>query len=129
MRRFDEGAKAFRRALQIRPGHAGAHNNLGMALNSLGDTHGAIEQFRAAIAAEPNYVARAFQSGQSSRCLRPSADAVAALQNVLRLQPQLRRRRIFGLGHALAAIGRHERRCRNFERAVGLDPQLRRRVA
>jgi tetratricopeptide (TPR) repeat protein len=122
MRRFDDAARAFRRALALRPRHAGAHNNLGMALNALGDQTGAIAQFRAALDAEPNYAAAHFNLGNLLDAAGKPAEAIAALETTIRLQPRFAPAH-FGLGHALATLGRHAEAVPQFEFAVGLDPK------
>ncbi len=95
---------AFRRTLELRPGHAGAHNNLGMALNALGETDEAIEQFRAALAAEPRFVAAQFNLGNTLDAAGRYDEAARAFEAVLTLQPHLPPA-LFGLGNALAAAG------------------------
>ncbi len=93
-----------------------------MALNALGDLEGAIGQFRAAIDAEPNYVAAHFNLGNLLDASGRPAEAVAVLEKTVRMQPQFAPAH-FGLGHALATLGRQEEALPQFERAVGLDPK------
>lgn len=93
-----------------------------MALNALGDTLGAIAHFRAALDAEPNYVAAHFNLGNLLETHGHPEDALPALQKAVALHPHFAPG-YFGLGHALAKLGRHDDAIAHFERAVGLDPK------
>jgi tetratricopeptide (TPR) repeat protein len=54
-RRFNEAVSEFREALQMRPDSVQAHNNLGIALASLGRIDEAIDQFRQALTLRPDF--------------------------------------------------------------------------
>ncbi|MEO6210961.1 MAG: tetratricopeptide repeat protein [Gemmatimonadaceae bacterium] len=49
-------ASSYRRALQIDPAYAIAHNNLGVAQYHAGETEAAVDSFRAALSSQPNFV-------------------------------------------------------------------------
>ena len=49
-------AASYRRALQIDPAYALAHNNLGVAQYHAGETEAAVDSFRAALSSQPNFV-------------------------------------------------------------------------
>ncbi len=49
-------AASYRRALQIDPAYAIAHNNLGVAQYHAGETEAAVDSFRAALSSQPNFV-------------------------------------------------------------------------
>ena len=53
--RFDDAVRHFSRALQINPGYAEAHNNLGIALASKGDVEDAVVHFKAALRLRPDF--------------------------------------------------------------------------
>jgi Flp pilus assembly protein TadD len=53
--RTDEAIVQFRKALEIDPRYAEAHNNLGVALAGCGRTNEAIEHFRKALELKPDY--------------------------------------------------------------------------
>ncbi|MDI9654373.1 tetratricopeptide repeat protein, partial [Burkholderia cenocepacia] len=76
---------AFGRALELRPGHAGAHNNLAMALNAMGRADDAIAHFQAAIAAQPRFVAAHFNLGNTFDAVGRHAEAAAAFEAALAL--------------------------------------------
>ena len=50
----EEAINHLRRALQIKPDYASAHNNLANILLSQGNIDGAIEHYRQALKIEPN---------------------------------------------------------------------------
>ena len=54
-RRFAEAADCLRAAVSAMPDSAGAHNDLGIALASLGDLSDATEHFRRAVALDPAF--------------------------------------------------------------------------
>ena len=49
-------AASYRRALELDPAYAIAHNNLGVAQYHAGETEGAVDSFRAALSSQPNFV-------------------------------------------------------------------------
>ncbi|MEO8881190.1 MAG: tetratricopeptide repeat protein [Gemmatimonadaceae bacterium] len=49
-------AASYRRALEIDPAYAIAHNNLGVAQYHGGETEAAVDSFRAALSSQPNFV-------------------------------------------------------------------------
>lgn len=53
---MDEAIRQFRRAIQIDPRYAKAHNNLGVALLDAGPTQPAVNEFMIALAADPRNV-------------------------------------------------------------------------
>jgi Tfp pilus assembly protein PilF len=51
---LEAALEAFRRAVELVPGHAEAHNNLGLVLSRLGRQDEAVAAFKAALEADPN---------------------------------------------------------------------------
>ncbi|MBK5188032.1 MAG: tetratricopeptide repeat protein, partial [Gemmatimonadaceae bacterium] len=49
-------AASYRRALELDPAYAIAHNNLGVAQYHAGETEAAVDSFRAALSSQPNFV-------------------------------------------------------------------------
>jgi tetratricopeptide (TPR) repeat protein len=49
-------AESYRRALEIDPAYAIAHNNLGVAQYHAGESEAAVDSFRAALSSQPNFV-------------------------------------------------------------------------
>ena len=71
-----EAIACFRRALELNPNHADAHDNLGVALQSRGEPAAAEACFRRALAHNPNYAEAHFNLGNALQALggrpRPS---------------------------------------------------------
>lgn len=53
LRRFEEAASAFRKAVQIDYHHGRSHYNLGVALEGLGQTKAALAEYESAVRAQP----------------------------------------------------------------------------
>jgi Flp pilus assembly protein TadD len=54
--RFREAADRFQAAVEAIPESAEAHNNLGVALASLGDVAAAAEHFKTAVSLDPQFI-------------------------------------------------------------------------
>ena len=52
---LDEAIASFRKAIELQPDYAGAHNNLGAALHDKGQLDEAIISYRKAIELQPDY--------------------------------------------------------------------------
>ncbi|MEI7936188.1 MAG: tetratricopeptide repeat protein, partial [Verrucomicrobiota bacterium] len=52
----DEAIRHYQLAIRLKPDHAAAHNNLGVALGKKGQTDEAIRQFQEALRLKPDYV-------------------------------------------------------------------------
>ncbi len=83
-----EAEKAYRRAIQERPGFALALLNLGRILKTQKRYAESIEPFRAAIQARPDSAEAHFQLGDTYLKLRLGSKAVPELNEALRLDPQ-----------------------------------------
>jgi tetratricopeptide (TPR) repeat protein len=68
---------------------AGAHANLGTALVALGDSDGAIREYRLALAGDPNSAATLVNLGLTLAARNDFAEARQRLEEALRLQPDL----------------------------------------
>jgi tetratricopeptide (TPR) repeat protein len=100
--RHEESIGEYRRALELAPEHAEAHNNLGLALAHVGKLDEAIEHYRKALGSDPslatvhnNLGAALARSGKASEAveefvlfLDSSPDSVEAHGNLLRALAQ-----------------------------------------
>lgn len=127
--RFEDAAKEYRAALEIRPNAAEYHSNLGSVLLSQGKTPDALVHFEEAIRARPDW---AFVRNNRAWVLATSADdairdseaAVAEAEKACSLDganPAF----LDTLAAAYAAAGRYADAERTIERAIGLAESAR----
>jgi tetratricopeptide (TPR) repeat protein len=80
----DDARDAYRRALELAPGHAETHVNLGRLLHEQGDLSAAEEQYRAALALEPESILAAFNLGVVLEDRGRSDEAVRVYERLLK---------------------------------------------
>ncbi len=109
--------------LEHNPGCVLAHNNLGMILARRGDSAAAIEHFRRAIEANPNYAeAEDNLGGELAKLPGREREAAAHFEAALRIHPDFPMAQI-NLANELALIpGRWPEAERHFQRALELKP-------
>ncbi|MBD2054699.1 CHAT domain-containing protein [Oculatella sp. FACHB-28] len=125
--RLNEAIAAYRRAIQIDPNLAVAHNNLGIVLARRGRLQEAVDAYREAIRLDPN-LANAYNNlaevlrdlGQPQEAEQAQAQASAVLNsasstNVIDY---------INLGRALGNQGKHEEAIAAYEIALELNPTL-----
>ncbi len=119
-----EARKAYERALELEPGHADAHVNLGRLLHESGDPAAAEPHYAAALEARPDDATAAFNQGVALEDLGRLPEALLAYETAVRHDPEnadahfnaaaLAER----LGQAAAAL-RHLRTYRKLTRGPG----------
>ncbi len=82
-----EARDAYRRALELDPGHADAHVNLGRLLHEQGELKAAEEHYRSALAAEPDSATAAFNLGVVLEDLGRTDEAVSVYERLLKRDP------------------------------------------
>jgi tetratricopeptide (TPR) repeat protein len=83
----DEAVDAYRRALELEPGHADAHLNLGRLLHERGELAPAEEHYRRALAARPGDATAAFDLGVVLEDLARLEEAASAYEAALAADP------------------------------------------
>lgn len=78
----------FQKALAIAPGHAGAHNGIGLALQQLGRAQEALPHHQRAVTIRPDMAEAHASLGNAHRVLGNLEDAVGHYRNALSLRPQ-----------------------------------------
>lgn len=78
---------AYERALQLEPGHAGAHVNLGRILHEAGEASAAAEHYRRALEARPDDGTAAFNLGVALEDLGRRAEAIDAYRLAIATDP------------------------------------------
>ncbi|MFL6255970.1 MAG: tetratricopeptide repeat protein [Pyrinomonadaceae bacterium] len=108
----------YRQALKARPRFAAAHVGLARALESQGDTDGALEELKAARADRPVYPEAWAVEGRIQRSLADYDAALAAFARALRegrgFQPEAHT----GAGLVYEEQGRHEEAVASFKKAI-----------
>jgi Flp pilus assembly protein TadD len=118
-----EGAiGAYRRAIQLDPKYAGAHNNLGNALKDQGNLDGAIGCYRRAIALDPKDPKARNNLGNALQGKGNLDGAVAQYRRAIALDPKYGRAH-YNLGNALAAKGDRDGAIVEYQKAIALEPK------
>jgi tetratricopeptide (TPR) repeat protein len=78
---------AYERALQLEPGHAGAHVNLGRLLHEAGEAGLAAEHYAAALRARPDDATAAFNLGVALEDLGRREEAIDAYERAVSADP------------------------------------------
>lgn len=83
----EEARDAYRRALELDPGHAETHINLGRLLHGAGELAAAESHYRVALAAQPDATTAAFNLGVALQDLARLDEAIEVYHRVLRADP------------------------------------------
>ncbi len=83
-----EAANAYRRSLELAPGHVEAHLNLGRLVHEAGDALAAAEHYRRALKAAPESAIAAFNLGVALEDLGEEATAIDLYSRAIRLDPR-----------------------------------------
>jgi tetratricopeptide (TPR) repeat protein len=120
---YAEVIPEYREILARVPGDAVLQNNFGYALERVGDTQGAMDEYMRAGALNPNLPQASFGLGRLLLSLGRPAEALAPLERTVALQPEL------AGGFALLAraqreLGQNDRAIASYQRALALEPRL-----
>ena len=85
----DQARDAYRRVLELDPGHGGARVNLGRLLQEAGHPDAAASQYRFALSADPRNALAAFNLGVALEDLHRPSEATAAYERALASDPSL----------------------------------------
>jgi tetratricopeptide (TPR) repeat protein len=108
----------YRQALNSRPRFAAAHLGLARALESQGDTDGALEELKAARIARPVYPESWAVEGRIQRSLADYGAALADFARALREARGFQPEAYTGAGLVYEEQGRHEEAVESFKKAV-----------
>jgi Flp pilus assembly protein TadD len=118
---FQDSARAYRQALEIKPDLAPAHYGLGLALARLERYQEAVAAFQEALRYEPDWARAHKDLGVAYLKLKHWPQAVEAFKSSLQFQPQ-EPEAYYNLGVALGKLGRHQEALDAFEEALRLKP-------
>lgn len=112
----------FQHALAVTSDNAPAHFKVGSILGGEGDFEAAINHFRAAIRADPNYLSAYDSLGMALEGMGRVDEAIEQYRAALRIAPwwDVTHNR---LGMALWATGKREEACREYEEALRINPE------
>jgi tetratricopeptide (TPR) repeat protein len=111
----------YRRALELNPRYADAHNNLGDILDRQGKTEQAIQHYQKAVEANPRYGRAHYNWGNALRKLGRTDEAIDHYRQAIGHHPE--KPEFFdNLGSALIAKGEYEAARESFTKALELDP-------
>ena len=118
---FENSARLFRDASQIKPDHAPCHYNHGNVLIELGQFEQAIACYDRALAIAPGYIEAHFNRGNALLRSGRFADALASFDGALRLNPNVAEIHS-SRGNALRELKRFDDALASFDKALLLRP-------
>ncbi len=119
----DEALACWRRALELRPDFAEAHNNLGNALKDQGELDQAIACYRRALQLKPDYAEALHNLGLAWNDQGKFDEAVACYRRALQLKPDYAEAHN-NLGATLKEQGKMDEAVACYHRALELKPDL-----
>ena len=102
--KLDEAVACYRRALELKPDYAEAHNNLGNALKEQGKLDEAVACYRRALELKPDYAEAHNNLGNALKDQGKLDEAVACYRRALELKPDYAEAHS-NLGNALQGPG------------------------
>jgi tetratricopeptide (TPR) repeat protein len=118
LKRNEDAAKEYRRALELDPSLAAAHLNLGLVLIE-SDPAAALESFRHAEALQPDQGQPHYLAGRALERERKASEALEEYRTAVQLTPKDLPMR-FALAHALSGAGRDAEAEAQFREALAL---------
>jgi tetratricopeptide (TPR) repeat protein len=111
----------FSHAIEVTQNNYIAHNNLGVAYNSLGRYQDAIEAYKQTIRIEPDYAEAYYNLGVAYVKLGLRQDAVAAYKQAIRIKPDLVKA-FYNLGVAYDELGLRQDAVEAYKQAIRIKP-------
>ena len=118
---YDEAVACYRRALELKPDYAEAHNNLGNALKDQGKLDEAVACYRRALELKPDYAEAHNNLGNALKEQGKLDEAVACYRRALELKPDYAEAHN-NLGDALKDQGKLDEAVACYRRALELKP-------
>ena len=118
-----EALPALRKATELLPDDAEAHNNLALALKDLGQLDDAVASYRRALEINPNLVEAHNNLGIVLKDLGQLESAVASCRRALEIKPDLAEA-YSTLGYALHSLGKLDEALASYRRATEIKPDF-----
>ncbi len=119
--RLEDAINCYQKALELNPGSADSHLNLGIALTEKGEIIGAIAAFETALAANPYHPRAHITLGDLLQSQGDLDRAIACYQKAIALQPESFEA-LTSLGMAFYRKGCLQESQRTYEHALSIDP-------
>ena len=117
----DEAIAHYRKALEIKPDYAEAHNNLGIALAGRGQVDEAIAHYRKALEIKPDDVEAHYNLGIALAGRGQVDEAIAHFRKALEIKPDFAEAHN-NLGIALAGRGQIDEAIAHYRKALEIKP-------
>ena len=117
----DEAIAHYRKALEIKPDYAEAHNNLGVALAGRGQVDEAIAHYRKALEIKPDYAEAHNNLGIALAGRGQVDEAIAHYRKALEIKPDYAEAHN-NLGNALAGRGQVDEAIAHYRKALEIKP-------
>ncbi len=120
-RQFKRASHIFREILQLNPSDPNAHNNLGHAQRSIGDSVSAIEHFTKAIELEPRFAEAYNNLGCALRERKDYNAAISSLKKAIEINPRYAEA-YNNLGAAFGEINDTNASIECYQKALHINP-------
>jgi Flp pilus assembly protein TadD len=120
---MEQAIEKYRRALEISPSYAAAHDGLGLVLKTQGKTREALGHFRQALELDPNSAETHTNLGVALASLGKLDEAIGHFRRSLQLDADHAYAQM-SLGTALRARGEFEQAVSHLRRALEINPGL-----
>ena len=120
--RAQRGVELIKKAIALNPRVAGAHSNLGRALNELMRPAEALASHNKAIALDPKYAEGYNSRGNALSDLKRFKEAVADYDRAIALKPDYALT-YYNRGIALMKLGRAADALASYDKSIALDPR------
>ncbi len=118
---LDGQIEGFEHLLQLHPGDPFWRNSLGNALRARGDLARAIEEYRAALAAKPDYAQARYNLGTALQAQGNVEQAIQELRRAIDLDPSDASAH-YNLGNALLSARRFDAAITAYRGAIAIEP-------
>ena len=119
--RLPEAEVGFRKAAELNPNYADAHNNLGVVLKDKGKLDEAIEAYQRALKIKSDYADAHYNMGVTLQDQGKLDDAIAAYQHALKIKPDCAEAHN-NMGNALKEQGKLGDAIEAYQRALKIKP-------
>jgi serine/threonine-protein kinase len=117
-----EGVRFLTAAVVLRPDSAGAHNNLGVALQAQGKVKEAIDEYQKSIGLDPKYALAHFNLGIALQDQRKLDEAIDEYQKAIAIDPKdAQAHNNIGIG--LEKQGKVDEAIAEYQKAIAIDPK------